>query len=201
MTYELMRMLRPRELTACDLDYPWGWPSVAHCLKADATRLPLSSNSHDIVTLIDVIEHVTADRAALVEAFRVTAPGGYVIVSVPTPAYPHWFGRELHERIGHVRDGYTARELAAAVRHAGFTPVYVRHHTGMLFLLLARLYYRRLPLSMPLPELATLAGRALALIDIYLPSPTWGGLLVAAMKPKPQAPAAQPGGDGAQEQV
>ena len=188
MTYELMRVVRPRSITACDIDYAWGWPAVARCLKADATHLPLVSDSHDIVMLIDVIEHIHADHEALAEAARVTVPGGYVVVSVPTPAYPLWFGRQFHERIGHVRDGYSRSQLLAALRDAGYRPVYVRPHTGLLFLLLAWLYYRHLPLVIPLPELATLAGRAVALVDTHLPSPTWGGLVVAAIKLQPHRP-------------
>ena len=185
MTYEIRRLLCPTKLLACDIDFAWGWPSVAYCFKADATHLPVSSNSQDVVVLADVIEHIDADDAALREAFRVTTPGGYVLTSVPTPAYPRWFGREMHQRIGHVRDGYTRQELLTALRRAGFISIHARYHTGLLFLLLAWLYYRHLPLRMPLPELATLLGRLLALLDAYLPSPPWGGLVIAAMKPEP----------------
>ena len=184
MTHELIELLHMRSMTACDVIRPPEPSSSANFLIADARRLPLLSSSYDLVTLVDVIEHIEADYDALLEAFRVVVPGGYVVVSVPTPAFPRWFGRRFHHDIGHVRDGYAQSDLLAALRGVGLTPVYARHHTGLLSLLVAWLYYDRLRCRRFARELASLASRALGLIDMYLPSPTWGGLVVGAIKPR-----------------
>jgi len=50
---------------------------------AYAERLPFPSNSADVVLLLDVIEHLRDDAAAINEAERVLRPGGKLILSVP----------------------------------------------------------------------------------------------------------------------
>ena len=189
MTYELIELLDTRSITACDIISPPRSRPAAKFLIGEATALPLLSDSYDLVTLVDVIEHIEGDDEALAEAFRVVAPGGYVVVSVPTAAFPRWFGRRFHNDIGHVRDGYRESDLLAALRRAGFVPVYARHHTGLLALLVAWLYYNRLRCRRVARELASVTCRALAQVDTWLPSSTWGGLLVSAVKPRQGRPA------------
>ncbi|TCK27456.1 class I SAM-dependent methyltransferase [Pseudonocardia endophytica] len=48
----------------------------------DAHELPFADDAFDLVTLVQVLEHVTNPVVALREASRVTAPGGSVRVSV-----------------------------------------------------------------------------------------------------------------------
>ncbi|MCB2184044.1 MAG: class I SAM-dependent methyltransferase [Desulfobulbaceae bacterium] len=50
---------------------------------ADAQALPFLSASIDIVTLLDVLEHIPDAPLALAEAFRVLKPRGRAILSVP----------------------------------------------------------------------------------------------------------------------
>lgn len=47
------------------------------------THLPLEAASVDVLTALDVIEHVQNDRAAVAEFARVTRPGGLVVITVP----------------------------------------------------------------------------------------------------------------------
>ena len=51
--------------------------------RSDARRLPFASNSFDIVTAMDIVEHIDNDKAAMSEIMRVLKPGGRVFVTVP----------------------------------------------------------------------------------------------------------------------
>src|SRR4051812_9420254 len=48
-----------------------------------AMTLPFAPDSFDIVTALDVIEHVDDDLATLRELYTVMRPGGLLIISVP----------------------------------------------------------------------------------------------------------------------
>src|SRR5262249_61487523 len=52
-------------------------------LRADFHQLPLKADSFDLVTSIDVLEHLEDDRRAITELHRVLRPGGVLVVSVP----------------------------------------------------------------------------------------------------------------------
>ncbi|HTV63741.1 MAG TPA: class I SAM-dependent methyltransferase [Verrucomicrobiae bacterium] len=51
--------------------------------KGSCTALPLPDSSVDVLTALDVIEHVQDDRAAAREFLRVLKPGGVAIITVP----------------------------------------------------------------------------------------------------------------------
>lgn len=51
--------------------------------RADFQALPLRSESVDLITSIDVLEHLEDDRPAFAEIARVLRPGGRVLISVP----------------------------------------------------------------------------------------------------------------------
>jgi demethylmenaquinone methyltransferase/2-methoxy-6-polyprenyl-1,4-benzoquinol methylase len=51
------------------------------CVAADATRLPVSDDGVDAVTVVDALHHVRDQRALVREARRVVAPGGVVVVA------------------------------------------------------------------------------------------------------------------------
>jgi SAM-dependent methyltransferase len=52
-------------------------------LICDATRLPLSESSVDLVITWHVLEHIADDRVVMRELFRALRPGGKVLMSVP----------------------------------------------------------------------------------------------------------------------
>jgi SAM-dependent methyltransferase len=83
--------------------------------KADAAELPFGEGFFDIITALDVIEHLDDDVIALRELRRVLRPGGVAVISVP--AYPvlwtYW-----DDILGH-RRRYTTRTLRAAIEKAG----------------------------------------------------------------------------------
>lgn len=67
----------------------------------------------DLVMVLDVLEHLR-DPAALIQTVaRLLKADGTLLVSVPTPNYPKWFGRQFHEAVGHLRDGFWKEDVEA----------------------------------------------------------------------------------------
>jgi len=86
---------------------------AAQFVRGDVGCLPFKGSSFDVVTALDVLEHLESDREAVSEIARVLRPGGLALLSVP--AHPWMFS--THDRaLGHVRR-YSAsafRELLLA---------------------------------------------------------------------------------------
>jgi len=57
--------------------------SPEQVLALSGDRIPLADASLDIVTALDVLEHVPDDRAVVREFSRVVRPGGWVVITVP----------------------------------------------------------------------------------------------------------------------
>ncbi len=87
--------------------------AVARC---DALRLPFGGAAFSTVTMLDVLEHLSDDRAALAEVSRVLRPGGRYVFSVP--AYQHLWS--AHDEALHHFRRYELRELGALLRQSGF---------------------------------------------------------------------------------
>lgn len=51
--------------------------------RGSCTAIPLASGTADIVTALDVIEHVEDDRRAVAEMLRILKPGGVIVITVP----------------------------------------------------------------------------------------------------------------------
>ena len=78
----------------------------------DIARLPFRSEVFDIVTALDVLEHVADDVGALAERSRVLAENEALIITVPRRRIPR--PRRVSLPVigrGHVRPGYTLDEL------------------------------------------------------------------------------------------
>ena len=83
----------------------------------------------DAVLLLDVIEHLDADVAALETARRALRPGGLLVITVPAYRWL-WSGHDV--ALGH-RRRYTARGLARLVERAGFHVVHASYFNTLLF--------------------------------------------------------------------
>jgi SAM-dependent methyltransferase len=81
-----------------------------------AERLPYEDCSFDLVTALDVVEHLDDDTAGLREMRRVLRPGGRAMLFVP--AFMFLWG--VQDDVSHHRRRYTLAGLKSAVREAGF---------------------------------------------------------------------------------
>jgi SAM-dependent methyltransferase len=82
-----------------------------------AEALPYPDGSFDLVTGLDVVEHLDSDLDGLREMHRVLRPGGRILLFVP--AFMFLWG--VQDDISHHRRRYTSKELRRAVTEAGFT--------------------------------------------------------------------------------
>jgi SAM-dependent methyltransferase len=64
------------------------------------TRLPYPDASFDLIVVLDVLEHIEQDEAALESLVRLARPGGYLVLTVPT--HPFLWGQH-DRRLHHVR--------------------------------------------------------------------------------------------------
>lgn len=96
----------------------------------------------DQLLMIDVLEHIDDDQGVLRSLHSIVRERGQFIISVPTPKFPEYFGRDYHESLGHVRDGYTLESLTRVLADAGFEMEDHRFHTGVGARLVAKLVYR-----------------------------------------------------------
>lgn len=80
-----------------------------------AESLPFEDNSIDLVTGLDVVEHLDDDLGGLQEMRRVLRPGGHALVFVP--AFMFLWG--VQDDISHHRRRYTLDQLKQVMRQAG----------------------------------------------------------------------------------
>lgn len=82
----------------------------------EAEKLPYEDNSFDLVTGLDVVEHLDDDVAGLSEMRRVLRPDGRALLFVP--AFMFLWG--VQDDVSHHRRRYTIPRLRKVVEEAGF---------------------------------------------------------------------------------
>ncbi|MBV9425497.1 MAG: class I SAM-dependent methyltransferase [Solirubrobacterales bacterium] len=93
-------------------------------------ELPWEDGAFDLITAFDVIEHTPDDRRTLSELQRVSAPGGWLLLTVP--AYQALWSQ--HDEVNHHYRRYGRPTLRATATDAGWR---VRRMTSFNSLLLA----------------------------------------------------------------
>jgi SAM-dependent methyltransferase len=99
-------------------------------LRASATELPYDAGSFDLVTALDVVEHLDDDVKGLAEIRRVLKPGAPAIIFVP--AFQSLWGPN-DVQSGHKRR-YRLEGLREAVREAGLRVERISYANFAMFL-------------------------------------------------------------------
>jgi len=86
---------------------------------ADIYELPYQDGSFDLVTCLDVIEHLRLDLPAFQELGRVLKPGGHLLVTLPVG--PHLYS-DFDCLSGHLRR-YRIHEVETLLEKSGFKPL------------------------------------------------------------------------------
>lgn len=98
--------------------------------QGDATQtIPFPDGSFDLVTALDVIEHVDADENIMREALRVLRPNGHLLIT--TPAF-QWLWSHNDELNAHKRR-YTAAALKTKMERAGFEVTRLSYNFFLVF--------------------------------------------------------------------
>lgn len=97
--------------------------------RADFHSMPVRSESFDLITCIDVLEHLKDDRRAVGELARILRPSGLLVVSVPAFRFL-WgehdtiYGHHRRYRTGEVRERLEEAGLAI-LRLTYFEPLFL----------------------------------------------------------------------------
>jgi SAM-dependent methyltransferase len=137
----LDRLSRHGTVTGSD----YSLPALSFCLSRGYKRVALSAldrlafrgEQFDLITAVDVLEHIPDDAAGLREIHRVLRPGGIVVLTVP--AFMVLWGD--HDDIyGHYRR-YRVSQVAAVMSACGFEVLKLSYFQPLYFLPL--LLFRR----------------------------------------------------------
>ena len=85
--------------------------------KGLAEKMPFADENFDVVTALDVIEHLDDDVAGLREMFRVLKKGGKTLIFVP--AFMFLWG--VQDDVSNHRIRYTKKQIVKRLEKAGFT--------------------------------------------------------------------------------
>jgi len=138
---------------ACGIDITWSGLAYARArgerqvARASATSLPFPAGVFDLVTSFDVLYSLERadEQAAVAEMFRLTRPGGCVLINVAAMDVL----RGDHSILSHEVRRYTRETLGRLVSSGGFTIERMTYTNATLFLPMAavRTLHRRRGLS------------------------------------------------------
>jgi SAM-dependent methyltransferase len=133
--------------------------------------IPAADQSFNLILCTEVLEHIADHDQALDELTRVMSPGGWLLITVPTPpaiADP-----------AHVREGYRPKELASLLAERGFEVVEQRFCMYFFFRFVLRNWPR-------LPWTPRIAIRTLSYLDRLLPiGPPMDLMVLARLSARP----------------
>ena len=101
---------------------------VGEVVEAGIDTMPFDDASFDLITLLDVLEHIEDDRGALRGLRRVARPGGMLLITVP--AYPRLWSS--HDELNLHYRRYTRRALLDRAEEAGWRPLRTTHFNALL---------------------------------------------------------------------
>jgi len=122
------------EVDAIEIDETAGAFAAERLGKAIGTSpLPaldgVTRGSYDLVAVLDVVEHVEDDVAALKAIASLLKPGGKILITVPA----HQWMWSAHDVVNHHKRRYSKASLAAALKQAGLGWRKLRWFNSLLF--------------------------------------------------------------------
>jgi len=144
--------------------------------QGSATDMPFTDNSFDIVALLDTVEHIVDETTVLRECWRVTKPGGIMVVTVPAFMWL-WSHNDVlnqHER------RYTVPELKKKLSAVGWQVPYGSYNFTSIFPLSAGLILLR-KLTRTAPDMASPHFDDDAYQVEMEPAPSWLNSLLDAL--------------------
>jgi SAM-dependent methyltransferase len=143
--------------TVVESDFGWhlkGPDPRQFFFRGSITSIPVSDDKFDLILCTEVLEHILDHEQALDELARVLQPGGWLLITVPTPpAVPD---------TAHVREGYRPRELSDLLTPRGFHVVETRFCMHFFFRLVLKHWARP-------PWCPRIIIRTLSRLDVLLP--------------------------------
>lgn len=91
-----------------------------------------SGKNYELILCVDVMEHIAEDRTVFSNFLKMTAEGGYLVISTPSDQG----GSDVHSDsdesfIGeHVRDGYGREDITEKLKASGYDDVNVSYTYG-----------------------------------------------------------------------
>ena len=98
-------------------------------VQADAEKLPFNDDTFDLITALDLLEHLD-DNKALKEFYRVLRTSGYLIVTVP--AFEFLWSK--HDEALHHKRRYKKGQFGAILKQNGFILKKITYWNFFLFL-------------------------------------------------------------------
>lgn len=123
----------------------WKLRDLREVCLASVNEIPLPDNTVDAVLSVDILcEDLVNDEQAYDEMWRVTKPGGFIVLVVP--AYD-WLMTEEHHRAVHATRRYSRRQVITMLKKQPVEIVRVTHFFAFLFPAIAgyRLALRAFP--------------------------------------------------------
>lgn len=92
-------------------------------------NFPFPGKSFDLIALLDVIEHIDDDVAALQTAKRLLKDGGHILLTVP--AFQFLWSK--HDEINQHKRRYTRKVLKERLEKSGYTIDFISYYNTFLF--------------------------------------------------------------------
>ena len=89
----------------------------------------IEDGAYDLIAILDVLEHVEADEAALAGMAAKLKPGGRIPITVP--AHPRVWS--AHDEVNHHKRRYTKASLRGVIARTGLSLEMLRYFNSLLF--------------------------------------------------------------------
>jgi SAM-dependent methyltransferase len=97
--------------------------------EGSAEDLPFEAESFDLVSLLDTVEHCDDDMGVLRECYRVCAPGGHLVITVPAFMWLWSHNDVLNDH----KRRYSGKELGEKLARIGFKVERMTYNNFLVF--------------------------------------------------------------------